>query len=69
MLTIMTSNMIRASPGTDPTPQRRHGSGVTNSFGRTTAFCSSRAFSALDCTAIASAMCSDDRGDDFLFRL
>jgi hypothetical protein len=36
-------------------------------FGRTTAFCSSRAFSALDCTAIASAMCSDDRGDDFRF--
>jgi len=35
--------------------------------GRTMAFCSSRAFSALDCTAIASAMCSDDRGDDFRF--
>ena len=37
MLTIMTSNMIRASRGTDPTSQRRHGSGVTNAYAM---FCS-----------------------------
>ena len=32
MLTIMTSKKIRASQGTDPTPQRRHGSGDTNAY-------------------------------------
>ena len=32
MLTIMTRKMIRASRGTDPTPQLRHGSGVTNAY-------------------------------------
>ena len=37
MLTIMTSKMIRASRGTDPTLQRRHGSGVTNAYAM---FCS-----------------------------
>ena len=37
MLTIMTRKMIRASRGTDPTPQRRHGSGVTNAYAM---FCS-----------------------------
>ena len=37
MLTIMTSKMIRASRGTDPTSQRRHGSGGTNAFAM---FCS-----------------------------
>jgi hypothetical protein len=37
MLTIMTRKMIRASRGTDPTPQRRHVSGVTNAFAM---FCS-----------------------------
>ena len=37
MLTIMTRKMIRASRGTEPTPQRRHGSGVTNAYAM---FCS-----------------------------
>ena len=37
MLTIMTRKMIRASRGTDPTPQLRHGSGVTNAYAM---FCS-----------------------------
>jgi len=32
MLTIMTRKMIRASRGTEPTLQRRHGSGVTNAY-------------------------------------
>ena len=32
MLTIMTRKMIRASRGTAPTRQRRHGSGDTNAY-------------------------------------
>ena len=37
MLTIMTRKMIRASRGTAPTRQRRHGSGDTNAYAM---FCS-----------------------------